>query len=327
MIQRAIDAQAFARLDHSLVNTPPIPNAKLTGPGAAIFILKRDAAGTGFEIKPAGAGGAWAPITINLLTTQYSWPGETVAYGLGPRFASERNLEQRQLKQRGADHRVQQGTGQPGALTIDEFHGDPLALVHHTSGGGSPDHLTVENAHISIMHQLKEMRSLTGFDKGSMDKPAHEAFMAAYESAKVDNLNFFPAAGLDYSLEQHLRVMRHAIDLIPGVPPIHGVEVVRSAMAMATAHQMNPAQMYLPVDKGMERHLFRAALNMTKLGLLAVPAPIVTAFAGFDAQPKPMLTNAAQTTLKEGEQGYNELERSLIAANLNGLLGYLNSIA
>lgn len=325
LIQRAIDPATFARLDHSL--------ARAAGRPVAVAVLTRDADGADCRVRhvaPPGAGfqlfvntaapglapvwGAPAAILPAALTANYTWTDEQINYTAGGQ----------QSKTKGADALNQVGPG-GAALTIREFAGDELALVHHTTGGGSPPHLTVENAHIGALHHIEGLQTIAGFDKAGKTKPDHENFMAGYGSAKTDNLNFFAGVPATISLATYLRVIRHAMDQIAGVPTVYGEEVIRSANAMAAAQHMNPANLYLPTGAGAERHLFRAALNMNKMNLIAVPPAIVAAFTGFDVQPKPQLTSPTGQVVTEGEGPYNALERDLIQAHLPALLVYLNT--
>ena len=329
VIQRVIDPAAFARLDHSIVDVVPKPMARVTRADAIKCIARRATLpNVNFEVMAENAPNVWVQVAPAALQAGYTWPREAVLYDLPSTFEADRS-RRRQTKTRGADDLNQVGEG-GGALTIREFRGDDLAMVHHTTGGGAEPHLTVENAHISALHYLADLRTMTGFAKGTRDKPAHELFMSGYGSAPTDNLNFFPRGGdqavLDLSLAQYLRVIRHAVDHVAGVPPVFGEEVVRSANELARRQDMNPAQLFLAAGVGMERQLFKAALNMHKMGVIVVPAPIVNAFAGY-AQAVPQLTDPlTNAVVRQAEGPWTELQNRLVNAHFANLLVYLKTL-
>jgi hypothetical protein len=329
LIQRVIDPAAFARLDHSIVDVTPKPMARVTRADGIVCIARRATLpNVNFEVMAQNAPNVWVQVAPAALEAGYTWPGETVLYDLPSTFEADR-AKRRQTKSRGADDINQVGDG-GDALTIREFRGDDLAMVHHTTGGGSEPHLTVENAHISALHYLADMRTMTGFDKGAKDKPGHEQLMSVFGSAPTDNLNFFPRGGdqavLDLSLAQYLRVIRYAMDHVPNVPPVFGEEVVRSADEMARRQGLNPAQLFLAGGVGMERQLFKAALNMHKMGVIVVPTPIVNAFAGY-AQPVPQLTDpVTNAVVKQAEGPWTELQNRLVGAHIANLLVYLKTL-
>ena len=329
VIQRVIDPAAFARLDHAIVDVTPQPMARVTRADGIRCVARRATLPSlNFEVQAADAPGVWVQVAPAALEAGYTWPGEAVLYDLPSNFEADKN-KRRQTKTRGADDLQQVGEG-GAALTIREFRGDDLAMVHHTSGGGSDAHLTVENAHISALHWLADLRTMSGFDKGSRDKPGHEALMSGYGSAPTDNLNFFPRGGnqavLDLSLAQYLRVIRHAMDHVPDVPPVFGDEVVRSANEMARGQGMDPAALFLAGGVGMERQLFKAALNMHQMGVIVVPTPLVNAFAGY-AQPGPQLTDPLTGALvKQAEGPWTELQNRLVGAHFANLLVYLKTL-
>ena len=329
VIQRVIDPAAFARLEHSIVDVVPKPMARVTRADGVKCVARRATLpNVNFEVMAENAPGVWAQVVPAALEAGYTWPNEVVLYDLPSNFEAEK-AKRRQTKTRGADDLNQVGAG-GDALTIREFRGDDLAMVHHTTGGGAEPHLTVENAHISALHYLADMRTITGFEKGARDKPGHEAFMSGYGSAPTDNLNFFPRGGgqavLDLSLAQYLRVIRYAMDHVPNVPPVFGEEVVRSANEMARRQGMDPTQLFLAAGVGMERQLFKAALNMHKMGVIVVPTPIVNAFAGY-AQSVPQLTDPlTNTVVRQAEGPWTELQNRLINAHFANLLVYLKTL-
>jgi hypothetical protein len=329
VIQRVIDPAAFARLDHSIVDVTPKPMARVTRADAIKCIARRATLPSlDYEVMAENAPNVWVQVAPAALEAGYTWPNEAVLYDLSSTFEADRT-KRRQTKTRGADAVNQVGAG-GAALTIREFRGDDLAMVHHTTGGGAEPHLTVENAHISALHYLADLRTMTGFDKGAKDKPAHELLMSGYGSAPTDNLNFFPRGGnqpvLDLSLAQYLGVIRYAMNHVPDVPPVFGEEVVRSANEMARLQGMDPTQLFLAAGVGMERQLFKAALNMHRMGVIVVPTPIANAFAGY-AQPIPQLTDPlTNAVVRQAEAPWTELQNRLVNAHFANLLVYLKTL-
>lgn len=330
VVQRVIDPATFARLDHSVVVANPVPYARLTRDVDGVVCAARRATlpATGFEVAASTAPTVWVAVTAVNLPAQYSWPNERIDYALPSSFEKD-PAKRRQTKVRGGDVVNQVGAGGT-ALTIREYTGDDLAMVHHTTGGGSQPHLTVENAHISAMHHIISTRAITGFNKGAKTKPQHEDTMAGYESTRTDNLNFFAASSTqpvhNLSLAEYLRVISYAMDHIAAVPPVYGVEIVRSANAIAAAQGMDPAALFLPRGVGLERQLFKAALNMHKMGLIIVPTTIATAFAGY-AQPAPQLADPVTAAIvREGEGPWSALQTLLIDTHLAALITYLKTL-
>ncbi|WP_456458339.1 hypothetical protein [Reichenbachiella sp.] len=328
VVQRVISQNDFPRLNHSLVLTQPSTFAQLSRDSdrAKCFVRRAPLPATGLEV--ADAPNAWKPISDADLQAKYSWPSENIIYNLPADF-EETKEERQKTKVKGKDVLNTVGGG-GGALTISEFAGDDLAMVHHTTGGGSDPHLTVENAHLSALHHIADNRTISGFDKGKKKKPDHEKQMAAYGSTPTDNLNFFAAGGNqeihDLSINTYLRVIRHAMDQIANVPPVYGVEIVRSANEMAAQKGMDLTKLYLPKGAGQERQLFKAALNMVKMGLINIPAAITTAFKGY-AEPKPQLTDPASgKVVKEGEAEWTDLQNSLVTAHFSALTAYLKTL-
>jgi hypothetical protein len=330
--QRVIDDDAFERLDQSVVAARTATQTTQARPASYARLKKGDEnyvarrAGTDFEVASEAAQDTWTAVTATDLKAQYTWPGERIVYQKG-------GLK---TKAKGGDD-IKESVS--STFTVSSFEADDLALVHHTTGENP--HLTVENAHISAMHHLQTSKGIASFDRNAKKKPDHNRLMKEKGSAATDNLNFFPkpppvrgrrrddTTGVhDLSLATYLQVIRHAMDQIIDVPPVYGVEVVRSANAMAAAKGLNPAELFLPKGEGQERELFKAVMNMHKMGLLAVPDTIATAFAGY-AKPIPELTDpdaGTPTVVKEGEGPWNTLQSKLVTAHMPGLITFLKTV-
>ena len=162
--------------------------------------------------------------------------------------------------------------------------------------------------------------------------------MKGYGSTATDNLNFYAKDAKnaknaknavqsvhDLSLATYLQVIRHAMDKIPHVPPVYGVEIVRSANAMAAANGMNPDELFLPDGVGQERQLFKAVLNMHKMGLISVPPEILNDFDGY-ANSEPTLKNVKGEVVVEGKADWNELQEGLIKKHLAKLITHLKKL-
>lgn len=314
IIQRVMDAAQWDRLSQSLAAGPAFAKLRADA-GGVIWMLRRHAGN--YQVR-SQANPAWVAVTQAQLQNDYTWLEEEVRYN---------NNQEAATKKAGADN--ERVNADNPAFTITDYRDQDLSLVHHTAGEGVREHLTVENAHISALHHVMDLGSIGDFKKDEKNKPQHEAVMKAYGSAPVDNLNFYRVDAGDrlgnLTLTQYLRVISHAMAQIAGVPPVYGVEVIRAANKLAAAKNLDPAQLYLPKGEGMETHLFRAALNMHKMGLIVLSPAVVADFGNY-AQGTPQLTSPEGVVVRSGEAQFNKLQSDLIAVHLPALIAYLNTL-
>ena len=164
--QRKIDKDQFARLNSSIVIDLSCPRAHLRRDADQVKCLVRRAAGGRFELAASDVNTIeWVKVDKKSLQEFYTWDKERVDYDLSQDFESKRE-KRKKSKTMGNDKidtTISGNSADP--LTISEFKGDDLAMVHHTTGGGSAPHLTVENAHISALHHITDMRTIADFDK------------------------------------------------------------------------------------------------------------------------------------------------------------------
>lgn len=332
--QLKIDDEQFQRLMHSL---------KKVGSAQAVAGIVKDEGGDVMSLifEDGKLLLKKSEISAKQLKEDYSWQDERMMFGASRVSAVE--------KKRGEDKLVESTTKK---LTVSSYNTDDLALVHHTEDSDKEEsaHLTVENAHISALLHIREKKTLEGFEKGGKvgysfedkKKPFFEEDMKKNDLIPVDNLNFFPKSKKtvkeggepvydDLTLDLYLKVIQNAMDNISNVPPVYGVEMMRSAHEIARLKKMDVTKLFLRVDNGDERHLFRAVMNMVKMQLLplSLPEDIGYHFKEY-ANPEPALFKDGvrydMRAVYEGNESFATMEKTLATQCMGSLIKYLQTV-
>ncbi|WP_448700649.1 hypothetical protein ACFGVR_01510 [Mucilaginibacter sp. AW1-3] len=265
-------------------------------------------------------------------------------------------------------------------MNVEDVAGDRHSFLHHsysiykkrgtgaravTTRREAGHHLTVENAHLLAMLELKKKKTLGHLDKTTLEKPDVNTELGKRKINEIDNLNFFPkkaqqtAKALSLgtgvvsndqleevttdmasenvderlSLGQYLSFIQKGIESIPNVPPVYGAKILQTAKTMHTRTGLNPAEMFLKVGKGDQRHLVRAVLTMAHNGLAAgfvLEKGILDIFQHYVTnEPKlPFATPITEETewvakgalANDGRTNYNALETRYVDGNYEAIV-------
>ena len=177
-------------------------------------------------------------------------------------------------------------------------------------------HLTVENAHLLLVHGIARDKTAAYTDKTELDKPGVNERLKADNKTEIDNLNFFPKKAQQtakpltlgeqelpttklpkvsndeapedidtrLSLQEYLTFISQTLTNLPEVPPVYGAKILHSARVMQATTGLDPAQMFLKLGKGDQRQMVKAIMSIDAEGLakgLKIPEETKAVFSQY----------------------------------------------
>lgn len=281
----------------------------------------RQARGGGYEIYHEGDPG-WAAITAPAFQAGYTWAGK-VRHGAD----GDRAPNMIDLAEPAALHSNIDPAAETVPMDVQDVEEDRYGLIHHSystyktpATRRKPEerreaghHLTVENAHLLLLHTLADDRTGAHVDKRTLDKPGVNLGLKARGVTEVDNLNFFPrpdaqaarplglgtdvlptkklpesadpgseAVDESLSLQDYVAFLQRSVASVANVPAVYGQKILQSAASMQRLTGLDPAQLFLKVGKGDQRQVVRAVVSVALkggiAGNLAIPVATLDVF-------------------------------------------------
>ena len=318
VVQRAVSNDDWQNRILPAVSRTAFAQVTRDADNALAFL--RVAGGGGFEIRHQGDAG-WAAITAPAFQAGYTWGGKIRHGGAN----QESNMID--LAEPAALHSNIDPAAETVPMNVQDVEDDRYGLIHHSystyktpAAKNSPaarreagHHLTVENAHLLLLHTLADDHTGAHVDKRTMDKPGVNTSLKARGVTEVDNLNFFPRPGAQaarplglgtdalptkklpesadpgaepvdesLSLQDYVAFLQRSVASVANVPAVYGQKILQSAAAMQRLTGLDPAQLFLKVGKGDQRQVVRAVVSVALkggiAGNLAIPVATLDVF-------------------------------------------------